>query len=109
MRRKNSQPQTVEMGHFRLSCPPTASPFMSAAPPIAAVLSMDGCWSVSATSGCEQSQRGSPSLFFKVGEQLEVRAGAVELKNFVAFTPYYGPAGHAGPQRLGWHAQSYRR
>jgi hypothetical protein len=51
------KPRMSLEGHFRLSCPPVASPFMSAALLIAALLSMDGCWSVSAMSGREQVQQ----------------------------------------------------
>jgi hypothetical protein len=49
---------------------------MSAAPPIAAVLSMDGCWSVSAITGREQMQQTASSedaLFDRlVGEREQV-------------------------------------
>jgi len=72
----NARPDHT-MGHFRLSCPPAASPFMSAAPPIAAVLSMDGCWSVSAKRRPEQMQQ-TESLFEHLVRKSEQIIGYVQ-------------------------------
>jgi hypothetical protein len=73
-----------QLGHFRLSCPPAASPILSAAPPIAAVLSVDGCWSVSATSRPEQAQQ-SPQLLDHVVRAAEQRWRHVEAERLGCF------------------------